>query len=179
MQISSRKVFFIISGVAIAITIILLGSNFRADAELKNGAKFGQWIVVCEEQKIDDKKTETVCSLAQETVNEDKKVVTSSRVQYNAKDKNLQFVYSLPLGVALKPGAAIVADKELYLPANFISCFSSGCLAVAELKNEDLQKIVKAKETAIGFMLYNGQTVNVPLNTDGLERGIAALKAAK
>ena len=177
--INTKKVLFTLSGLAMITILVLFGRSYNAQAAVKEGEVFGDWIVRCEK---DDKKKST-CFLMQELVSKDPKDETKKervaifRIGYFPGSKDLKFLQILPFGTSVQVGTSVIIGKDKLVAAGkFTTCQPFGCIAVADLKKEDLDAILGATETFLGFMSVEGKQINLKLSTNGLKDGIAALK---
>lgn len=141
--------------------ISLSGAVFAADPALPNGAtslreQYGDWTVLCGIAADGDKKTK-ICSIQQEQVRQVKDGPSQRvlAVDLKPKEKGLEGILVLPLGLKLDKGAMLTIDDGKASNANpFRTCVFAGC--VVDIKAD-------AKMTAA---LTTGNTIAVKTVTD-------------
>jgi invasion protein IalB len=172
----SKKNIFVTIGLALAVSLIFVGKNTATYAAVKEGARFEDWVVVCEKNEANKDKNSNLCYLSQSLSKDDKKIA-EFKVGYFGPEKKLQMLQVLPLGVNVAAGSAIVVDKEVIAPGKFVACYNYGCLAIADLKEADLKKLYSPSDSYIGiFIAEANKQVNLKFSTKGLKKGIEALK---
>ena len=158
------------------LTSLLVFSFFKADAAIKDGQQFGDWAASCKENK--DKKS--TCHLFQslEASDESKRKIASFKIGYFGSD-SLKIVEILPFGTNLQSGTAIISDDQndkLLAKGQFVTCHEYGCVAHAELSEEDLNVILNATTNYVRIMSMEGKLINIPLSNKGLAEAIQSLK---
>jgi invasion protein IalB len=172
----NKKNIFITLGLALIGVFVLIGKNSSIYAAVKEGARFEDWVVVCEKNENSEGKTSKLCYLSQ-ALSKDEKKVAEYRVGFFGPEKKLQMIQILPLGVNVSAGSVMVVDKDVIAPGKFLACYSYGCLAVVDLKDTDLKKLYGKEETFIGIVIADAnKQVNLKFSTKGLKKGIEALK---
>jgi invasion protein IalB len=172
----NKKNIFITLGIALIGAFVVIGRNSSIYAAVKEGARFEDWIVVCEKHEKNEGKTSKLCYLSQ-ALTKDEKKVAEFKIGYFGPEKNLQMIQILPLGVNVGAGSALVVDKEIIAPGKFLACYSYGCLALVDLKDTDLKRLYGKEETFIGVVIADAnKQVNFKFSTKGLKKGIEAIK---
>jgi invasion protein IalB len=174
MSISLKQILFIALGFIIIAAGFFCIKTTVVEASVEEGKKFDDWIVAC----VKDAKKKT-CFLTQQVNITDKdnktEVLAVYQLGYFNKDKSLQMVQSLPLGVDLVAGTSIISDKTLIAPAKYAICVNNWCKAIANISKEDLDKILSNANNVLGF-IKEGKSINIPISNKGLKEGLEALK---
>lgn len=173
-NISLRKTLFGLTGAAAIALFVLIGRSPAVYAALKEGQKFDDWAVACE-QDADKKQT---CFLAQSlnsTEGEKTQQIAQFRIGYFGT-KTIKMVQILPFGVALQPGTSIISGEKLLAPGKFTTCQPAGCIAVVEFGKDDLNTIMSNDKNFVGMISIEGKQMNVPLSNKGLKEGVASMK---
>jgi invasion protein IalB len=179
VKVDTKKLLFTLSCLAIITLIVLFARTYNAHASMKEGEKFGDWVVGCEKGE----KGKQICFLSQILTSQNEKDeknpqhVATFRIGYFAKSKELKMLQILPFGISLQAGTSIILGKDkLISPGKFTTCQAFGCLAVADLTKQDLESILGATEAYVGVMSLEGKQININLSTNGLKEGLEALK---
>lgn len=176
MKILTTKRTFTLFAFLVLLTIMLIFSFLKADAAIKDGQQFGDWVAVCKENK--DKKS--TCHLFQslEATDDSKRKIASFKIGYFGSD-SLKIVEILPFGTNLQAGTAIISDDQnerLLAKGIFVTCHEYGCVAHSELSKEDLDIILNAKTSYIRIMSMEGKLINIPISNKGLAEAVQLLK---
>ena len=170
-----KKTLFIIAGLSVIGASFFFSKSNIVEAAIKDGEKFGDWNVSC----VKNNNKKQLCFLAQQvtTTKDDKaQIVAAYQIGYFGKDKKLNMTQILPLGLNLLLGTSIISSEKLIAPGKFTTCIASGCFALAEISNQDLETLLSSTNNAIGFINAEGKQINLPISTKGLKEGLAALK---
>lgn len=138
-----------------------------------DGKTFGAWKVVCEAQKT----CQAFLGLKNQTTG---KLALSASAHKAAADKNATLVLTLPLGLSIRDGVAIVPGAGAKpLPAVVDVCFPDGCRVVMELAPATLDALSAAPNFEVRFIGYGVadrvESIDVP--SSGLKAAIAELSA--
>lgn len=143
------------------------GAALAAD----DGKTFGAWKVVCEAQKtcqaflgLKDPKTG--------------KLALSASAHKAAADKNPTLVLTLPLGLSIRDGVAVLPGAGAKpLPAVVDVCFPDGCRVVMELSPETLNALSAAPSFEVRFAGYGvtDRVESVKVPSTGLKDALADL----
>lgn len=158
------------------LTSLLVFSFFKADAAIKDGQQFGDWAASCKENK--DKKSTCHFFQSLEAKDESKRKIASFKIGYFGSD-SLKIVEILPFGTNLQSGTAIISDDQnerLLAKGQFVTCHEYGCVAHAELSEEDLNIILNAQTNYVRIMSMEGKLINIPISNKGLAEAIQSLK---
>lgn len=173
-NISLHKALFGLTGIAAIILFVLIGRSPAVYAALKEGQKFDDWAVACE-QGADKKQS---CFLAQ-TLNskegETLQQIAQFRIGYFGT-KTLKMLQLLPFGVALQPGTSIISGEKVIAPGKFTTCQPQGCIALLELSKDDLNAIISNDKNFVGVISIEGKQMNIPLSNKGLKEGVSSMK---
>ncbi len=153
----------------VAVATALVGTAFAAP---KDGETFGSWQVVCEGANP----CQAFLGLKDEKTG---RLVLSASAHKAPADKNPTMVISLPLGLALKEGVALLsgAPGKDPVPAAVDVCFPDGCRAVIELTPAALDALTATESFEVRFIAFGAkdrvESVKVPAN--GLSQALARL----
>ena len=137
----------------------------------KVAGKFGQWALVCSENK----EAPELCSLVQVLIEKDsQKLVFRVSVAYGPKG-NLVLRIDAPTGVALQKGLEFSPDAVKIYRLPFQTCLPRGCTAVLLIEDDLKQDLQKAQKAAITVYALNGQEVQAATELTGFAEGLAAL----
>lgn len=138
----------------------------------KDGEVFGDWKVSC----AAGAPCQAFLGLKDQTTG---RLLLSVSAHKAAGDKNPTMVVSLPLGLSLKDGVALLsgaADKAV-LPARIDVCFPDGCRAVIELTPAALDALTASSEFEVRFIAYGAKdrVENVKIPSSGLRDALAQI----
>ncbi|MFN3959209.1 MAG: invasion associated locus B family protein [Parvularculaceae bacterium] len=153
---------------ALAVAAALTGAAVAAP---QDGETFGAWKVVCQGASP----CQAFLGLKEEKTG---RLVLSASAHKLPADKNPTLVLSLPLGLALKEGVALLsgAPGKAPVPAAVDVCFPDGCRATIELTPEALAALTAGDSFEVRFIAYGAtdrvESVKVPANglSDALKR---------
>jgi len=178
-KLDTKKILFTLSGLAIVTLIVLFSRTYSAHANMKEGERFGDWVVGCEK----DEKNKQVCFLSQVLTSKNEKDeknpqhIATFRVGYFGKAKEVKMLQILPFGTSLQSGTSIILGKDMIIaPGKFTNCQAFGCIAVADLTKQDIDAIANATESYVGIISIEGKQINITMSAKGLKEGLAALK---
>ena len=181
-MINIKHTLFIVLGLLIVtVVFIALKLNTATAAKTstkKDGKKFNDWVVQCA-PKDEKKKTSEYCLLTQQvniTQENEQKPLALFQLGYFGPEKELKMVQTLPLGVRLGTGTAIISSKKLIAPGAYTVCTQTGCQAIAPISDTDLKTLISTKEAAIAFMNSEGQQLTLPVSVTGMEKGLQYIK---
>jgi invasion protein IalB len=135
----------------------------------KPGETFGDWMVNCEAGSpcqaflgLKDPKTG--------------RLVLSASAHKAVADKNPTLVLTLPLGLSLKDGVALLSGTttEGTLPARIDVCFPDGCRAVVELTPAALSTLTAQPDFEVRFIVYGAKNrvESVKVSAKGLKEAV-------
>ena len=148
-------------------TAMLAGAAHAAD----EGKSFGAWKVVCDAQKT----CQAFLGLKSPATG---KLALSASAHKAAADPNPTLVLTLPLGLSIREGVAIIPGADgKPLPAVVDVCFPDGCRVVMELSAATLDALGAAENFEVRFIGYGVadrvESINVP--SGGLKAAVAEL----
>jgi invasion protein IalB len=73
----------------------------------------------------------------------------------------------VPLGVLLTPGLSFSPNSSVVLPIPYATCDFSGCLAVAQLTDEEVQQMKQGGSGMIGVVDRNAKAVKLQFSLKG------------
>lgn len=162
----------------IAIVGLLLINDAHAD-KLTHGQSFGSWNVNCEAVSREGS-DESDCFLVQNLVlREGGQRVLQIAVGFVNKAPEPIALLSLPLGIALPPGANLQIDDTPPERIAIERCEPNGCRAGLKLKASLVNRFRNGKQLSITFYDAKREPIVVPLSLDGFEAGLAVLDAAR
>lgn len=170
----------------LAALLAVLAANpaFSADkGESKNPA-YGDWGKTCEKggKGLEGKEVGEVCYIFQNISNkENGKLVMQVRIGMAPEKKQPVLIVTLPLGVLIPPGAALIVEGDtepMKLP--FLACAPEGCTTVGQVvKGSFLESMKKGEKAAVRVALINRKVLNLPVSLKGFTRAYAALTAGQ
>lgn len=184
MKVNYKKAIFVVAGLLAIGAALSFGKSSPVEAALKAGQKFDDWTIACDNasESTNNKKNKQVkqtCYLTQALINKkDEKTqqtIAVYRIGYFNNAKTLKIMQVLPLGVSLQTGTSIISSEKLIAPGKFTTCYADGCLAVADIKKEDIETMLASKQNFIAMMSIEGKQINLPISPKGLKEGIEAL----
>lgn len=169
------RLLIAIIGLAVIGAVFFFNKSYVVEAAVKDGQKYGDWSASC---KKEDKKNHN-CILTQQinapASNENKQEVIAI-YQIGYFDSKLKMSQLLPTNVSIKPGTAIITDKQLLAHANYSVCTQVGCNAIVEISEAEINKILNSQEIVLGFINADGKQVGLPFSSNGLREGLKAIK---
>jgi len=145
----------------------------------KDGEKFDNWAIKCEkpDAKAKEKGATEVCYAFQNVVTkEGNQRVLNIAVGYAPKIPDPVALITLPLGIALPPGAALTLDDDKPIRFPIERCEPGGCRAGLKLEKTLLDKINAAKKVQLGFSDDAHRPVQIPLSMKGFTAALKTLK---
>ena len=135
------------------------------------GKTFGAWKIVCDAQKS----CQAFLGLKNQTTG---RLALSASAHKAAADPNPTLVLTLPLGLSIRNGVALVPGAGgKPLPAVVDVCFPDGCRVVMELSPATLDALSAAENFEVRFIGYGVadrvESINVP--SAGLKAAVAEL----
>jgi invasion protein IalB len=150
-----------------------------AAAAPKDGAKFDNWAIKCEKPDAKDKQNggSEVCYAFQNVVTkEGNQRVLNIAVGYPPKVSDPVALITLPLGIALPPGAALQINDDQPIRIPIERCEPGGCRAGLKLEKALLDKLNGATKVQVGFSDGAHRPVAVPLSMKGFGDAVKSLK---
>ena len=149
------------------------------NAAPKDGEKFDNWAIKCE--KPDEKQKSQgafeVCYAFQNVVTkEGSQRVLNIAVGYAPKVTDPVALITLPLGIALPPGASLTMDEAKPIQFPIERCEPGGCRAGLKLEKALLDQLSAAKKVQIGFSDAAHRPVQIPLSMKGFTEALKTLK---
>lgn len=160
-------------GLIAAIATISMGSALQvsnsAEKEsalpVQTTATFGDWTVRC--RKV-SKKNDTLCEMIQVVPAKNKKgAIANLAVGRLPGDERIRLVIQLPIGVHLPSDVAMKIGDEAIAQAKFQSCYSSFCLARAELDVTALKRMKGARSMTVSFKDRAEQDASISVSLSG------------
>lgn len=159
---------------ASAVSIVFTSSVMAAP---KDGAKFDNWAIKCEKSGEQDKDKIEVCYAFQNVVTkEGNQRVLNVAVGYAPKIEDPVALITLPLGIALPPGAGLTIDQDKPIRFPIERCEPNGCRAGLKLEKVLLDKLNKAGKVEVNFHDGAHRPVKVPLSMKGFGEALKSLK---
>lgn len=146
-----------------------------ASAALAADKTYGSWKVTCK-----DGPCQAFLGLKDPQTG---KLAMSASAHKRADSAHPTLVLTLPLGVDVKAGAAILpgAGAQKPIPAAIDVCYPDGCRAVIELSPATIDALNAATSFDVRFAAYgvSDRVENVTIPADGLKEAVASLTAKK
>lgn len=177
MQLNIKKISFILLGLAVIVSVFFFSKNGMVHASKKDGEKFEDWIVSC--VKKDEKSSSQSCFLVQQLDMEKdgkKNTIAVYQFGYVGEKNSLVMIQTVPLMVNLENGTNLIADKNPLIQGKYQFCGSNGCQAVSKISSSDLQKLLSSKELSVSIVDVSGQTISLPMSSNGLKKGLEYIK---
>lgn len=167
----------ILTGIGMA--ALAAASAFAADPSLPNGAtslreQYADWTVLCGINADGDKKTK-VCSMQQEQVRQVKNGPSQRvlAVELQPKDKGLEGVLVLPLGLKLDKGATLKIDEGKASDASpFRTCVFAGCIVDIKADDNMVASLGKGKEIAVKTVSDEGKDADFSISLNGFQNAM-------
>lgn len=140
---------------------------------------FGTWMYRCQDVAIAGKPANSVCELDQDVnvvANGNTQTVMRMAFGFPPGDTPGHIAtFVLPLGVRLKPGVTLNADKggELVIPYDF--CAPGGCRATEILPKSLMVALRRGKLGQVKIVLNNGQPLVIEYSLNGFAAGLQTL----
>ena len=168
--------------ILIAVALILSSGLAAAqDGDKKPTAPKGpkpityqNWDVLCEK----DDSGARICQMFQNiglNVSKDVTLRMQVKIGYIPGQKDPILLLTLPLGVALPPGAQVQVDSGSPLKLQFELCDPVGCRAGIPAKPSLLAALKKGKEAKVSFAIQR-QAGSVPVSLDGFTKALNHIK---
>jgi invasion protein IalB len=145
----------------------------------KDGDKFDNWAIKCEKADPQSKDAggPEVCYAFQNVVTkEGNKRVLNIAIGYAPKIPDPIALITLPLGIALPPGAGLTVgdDKPIRFPIE--RCEPGGCRAGIKLEKAVLDKLTDSAKVILDFQDGAHRPVQIPLSMKGFSEALKTLK---
>lgn len=145
-------------------------------AEPTEAERFDAWVVQCQSTERESTgETVRVCAMRQSL---SRQTESGERVPFLSVLIGLENDYSgilqgsavitTPLTVRLQRGAMLKIES-LEIPAQYITCTPSGCLARASFDPNAMRALLTYDEAAVGFASVKGRVISAPLSTEGFD----------
>jgi invasion protein IalB len=145
-----------------------------AVAEENKVEQFSDWGKQCQPNQ----EGKEVCFIFQNAKSkEDGKVVLRVRIAYKPGEDAPLIMATVPLGVLLPTGAALVLEGEEPVTMPFLTCAAEGCSTVGTpLPNSIVAAMKKGDMASVRVATFNKQVVGLPVSLKGFSKGLAAIK---
>jgi invasion protein IalB len=167
----------LVLGVGALLIGLLIGWAVRGavtyNSSMETVAGFQDWRVACPPASAKAQN----CEMQEEVI--DKSGSTVVRVAIT-NDKNKPTLgLTLPLGVALPPGAGLVLGTDKPMLMSYRTCNSVGCIAVLPLDDKTLAAFGAAKDGKVLVAGLDGKVVAIPLSFKGYGEATRAYHGAE
>jgi len=109
----------------------------------------------------------------------DKSGATVVRVAITSEKNKTELGLTLPLGVALPPGAGLVLGSDPPHVMPFRTCNNVGCIAVLDLDDKTVTAFAAAKDGKVLAAGLDGKVVAIPLSFKGYGEAARAYHGAE
>ncbi len=167
----------ILTGISMA--AFAAASAYAADPSLPNGAtslreQYADWTVLCGIAADGDKKTK-VCSMQQEQVRQVENGPSQRvlAVELQPRDKGLQGVLVLPLGLKLDKGATLKIDDGKVSDASpFRTCIFAGCIVDIVADDKMAASVGKGKTLSVKTITDEGKDADFSISLNGFQNAM-------
>jgi invasion protein IalB len=145
-----------------------------AVAEENKVEQFGDWGKQCQ-PNMEGKE---VCYIFQKAANKDDgKTLITARIAYKPGDNTPSIVATVPLGVLLPAGAALMLEGAEPVKMPFLTCGANGCTTVGTpLPDDIVEAMKKGDKASIRVATFNKQIIALPISLKGFTKGLDAIK---
>ncbi|MCO7728660.1 invasion associated locus B family protein [Brucella intermedia] len=176
-----------ISGAAVlSVAVFVAGAAAATEPSLPNGAtslreQYADWTVLCGIAVDGDKKSK-VCSMQQEQVRQVKNGPSQRvlAIELQPKDKGLQGVLVLPLGLKLEKGATLKVDAGKASDASpFRTCIFAGCIVDIKAADKMTASLAKGKTIAVKTTTDEGKDADFTISLNGFQNAMNRVSELK
>lgn len=168
---------------ALLLAMLAFNPVIAQEAEDGDVPTYGDWGKVCEEGPAgeDGKSLGEVCYIFQNVTNKDNgKMVMQVRIGLASNSKQPVMIVTLPLGVLIPSGAALMMDGIDPLKLPFLACAPEGCTTVGQpLSDAMIAAMKKGDQAQVRVALLNRKVLSLPVSLKGFTRATVALSAGK
>lgn len=178
------KLIYITSSILIAYAAIFCSVTFYAQAALKDGQQFDDWVVRCNDKFQGKHKCfiQQVLSQTQKPEKNSKNAkpiaqnILATNFGYFKQDNTLTLVQSFPFGLDVQKNIEFFADGKKIFTTKIMSCYADGCKINVDIKRADLNNILKAKELKVSaYPLGADKTISFAISSKGLKQALNGL----
>jgi invasion protein IalB len=171
--------------IAALLMVLAASPAFSADkkAAAPKAQSYGDWGKACEKgpKGKDGKQLGDICYIFQNVSNKKTgKLVMQVRIGMATAKKKPVLIVTVPLGVLIPPGAALVVEGAKPLKLPYLACGPEGCTTVGQVMGDKLiATMKKGDKAAIRVALINRQVLTLPISLKGFTRANVALRSGK
>lgn len=173
-----KKLAICVAGVSVVV-LGNIGLAIAAEPTLPNGAtslreQYADWTVLCVIGADGDKKTK-LCSMQQEQVRQVKNGPSQRvlAVELQSKDKGLEGVLVLPLGLKLDKGSTLKIDDGKASDTNsFRTCVLAGCIVDIKADDKMSAALGKGKALSVKTMTDEGKDADFSISLNGFQNAL-------
>ncbi|MES2013575.1 MAG: invasion associated locus B family protein [Pseudomonadota bacterium] len=156
-------------------TISLIASfsiSLNAQAEVKVGDRFGDWVFEC--TAISEGKTS--CAISQTIVSQkNNRRIAKLNIARNPQTNTINLTALLPLGMDLASGVSATLDQGKSFQLSLKTCIQQGCIASYALDANMLKTLQSGQKLNITFSMSGAkEPLNISSSTSGLSDGLKA-----
>ena len=141
----------------------------------ENGKTFQDWTVHCDESA--KAMVANGCLIVQNVVhNESQRPVMIVAIGFVNEEQMPAAVFTLPLGVRIPPGVAVVIDQNEPLRLPYSWCLPDGCKVRLLLDEPKLASFKAGIGGSLTFQQASGQAVSLPFSLKGFTAALASLQ---
>lgn len=168
---------------ALLLGMLAFNSAVAQEAEEGDVPTYGDWGKACEEGPAgeDGKSLGEVCYIFQNVTNKDNgKMVMQVRIGLASNSKQPVMIVTVPLGVLIPSGAALMMDGVDPIKLPFLACAPEGCTTVGQpLSDAMITAMKKGDKAQVRVALLNRKVLSLPVSLKGFTRATIALTAGK
>ena len=162
----------------LTVSCVLAMTSKPLHAAPKDGEKFRDWTVKCEQFKDRNDRKFTQCHIFQDLKHKDRGIrLLHMAVAYPPNSpKQPVGILTMPLGVYLPAGVTMQVDKRDPVKLVFERCEPVGCKAGFPIEDSMLNAFRKGAQARITFHDMRRQSVTIPVSLRGFTAAFNSLK---
>lgn len=190
----ARRSFKTLGLAVLAVAALALpGAVSAQDAPSATTATYGDWVVRCRNVAVEGEGATLteLCEMANviNVVRQGQAPQPLAQIAIGGVEdadgaSTMKLVLQLPIGVNLRPGAALVGNPEIetveegriVFDAGYFRCTQNACLADADLTDEDIANLGSADAAQLQFVDGSGRPVAVAVSLTGFSSAAAAIQ---
>lgn len=157
--------------------VVLYSGNLAA---ITDGENFQDWRAKCVSSEDKSKPQIASCHVFQDLLHKESgKRVLHIAIGQLPDQKQLTFIITLPLGIALPQGITIRIDKDNAKKLPIQACFTNGCQSAFQPEAEWMKKFTAGNQAEVIFYNVQNQAISIPVSLKGVTAAVNALQGKK
>jgi len=167
------KIFKMILRVSALLLLVSQTAFAEEVGQVPEVQQFGDWGRQCNTTPAGDK----LCFIFQHFHNEDtKQRLMSVRVFYPKAKKQPAMSVTLPLGILLPAGAAMMMNDVELVKMAYLACTQEGCVTAPTLLMDDVvTALQKGVEVSVRVAALNQQVIGLPVSLMGFTKAVKSI----